>query len=171
MGRGSLTLKQRRFLKHYIATGNGTAAALVAYDTRDPDTAHAIAVETLRSPTVQATVTELLDREGISDRKLHRIHAHFLALYRSADPREKALGLKALDMAYRLTGAYGRDEAEADRVFDGWTGEELDHFAATGEWPRQRRPAEGPRTIDVDGVEEDAPEARVAVRRPRSLPI
>jgi hypothetical protein len=138
-----LTLKQRRFLKHYVASGNGTQAALVAYKTTDPNTAHAIACETLRSPTVQAAVAELLDAEGISDRKLHRIHAHFLALYRSPDPREKALSLRALDMAYRLTGAYTHEEDETERTFDGWSEEELDRFAAKGTWPaRLCRPGE-----------------------------
>src|SRR5262252_5226570 len=121
-----LTLKQRRFVKQYLATGNGTRAAPLAYNTTDPNTAHAIAVETLRSPTVQAAVAELLDAEGISDRKLHEIHAHYLALYRSPDPREKALGLKALDMAYKLTGAYRDERGDPDEVFDGWTVEELD---------------------------------------------
>jgi hypothetical protein len=139
-----LTLKQRRFVRHYLATGNGTQAALVAYDTRDPNTAHAIAVETLRSPTVPAAVAELLDAEGISDRKLHEIHANYLALYRLPDPREKALGLKALDMAYKLTGAYERDEDEGDRVFDGWTVEALGALREDGRVARAPSPGRWP---------------------------
>ena len=106
MARHGLTVKQRRFVHEYLRTGNGTAAALVAYDTRDPRTASVIATETLGRPSVQAAVAELLDEGGLSDRKLGEIHAHYLALYRSDDPAEKALGLKALDMAYRLKGAY-----------------------------------------------------------------
>ena len=50
----------------------------------------------------------------MSDRKLAEIHAHYLALYRSDDPAEKALGLKALDMAFRLKGAYRLDTAAED---------------------------------------------------------
>ena len=102
-----LTVKQRRFVRHYVETGNGTQAALLAYETRDPDTARSMAAENLAKPSVQAAVAELLDGNGLSDRKLAEIHAHYLALYLSDEPAEKALGLKALDMAYRLKGSYG----------------------------------------------------------------
>jgi phage terminase small subunit len=138
MGRG-LSLKQRRFLKTYLITGNGTEAALVAYATTDRDTARAIAAENLAKPSLRAVVAELLDAEGISNRKLQAIHAHYLALYQSPDPREKALGLKALDMAYRVTGAYRDERSEGDRIFDGWTLEELEDFVKTGEWPERAR--------------------------------
>ena len=107
-------MKQRRFVREYVRTGNGTAAALVAYDTRDPRTASVIATETLGRPSVQAAVAELLDENGLSNERLAEIHAHYLALYRSDDPQEKALGLKALDMAYRLKGAYSSLDATAE---------------------------------------------------------
>ena len=115
-----LTFKQRRFLRLYSETGNGTQSALAAYDTKDAGTAAAIAAETLRKPQVQAAVAELLDANGLSDRKLAEIHAHYLALYQSDDPQEKAIGLKALDMAYRLRGAYRVPEGDAvsDPVMD-----------------------------------------------------
>lgn len=136
---GSLTIKQRRFLRSYIETGNGTQAALVAYDVADPNTAHSIATETLRSPTVQKALAALLDGEGLSDRKLREIHAHYLALYQSPDPREKTLGLKALDLAYKLIGAYAPQRHEVDLVFRDWTAAELQTFAETGEWPQRLR--------------------------------
>jgi hypothetical protein len=102
----SLTVKQRRFVRHYLETGNGTEAAMVAYDVADRNTARSIGTENLRKPAVQGAVAELLDAAGLSDEKLLAIHAHYLGLYASADPRMKAIGLKALDMAYRLKGAY-----------------------------------------------------------------
>lgn len=139
----TLTLKQRRFLKHYVEMGNGTQAALIAYDTEDERTAHAIASENLRKPAVQLAVTALLEAEGLSDRKLREIHAHYLALYASDDPREKALGLKALDMAYKLTGAY-RPERQQGDIFDDWTAEELELFAETGKWPERLRRSPAP---------------------------
>lgn len=135
----ALSLKQRRFLRHYMENGNGTEAALIAYATTDRNTARAIASENLAKPAIRSVVVELLDAEGISDRKLQAIHAHYLALFSSPDPREKALGLKALDMAYKLTGAYTPEARDPDRVFDGWTEEELEHFAETGEWPDRPR--------------------------------
>ena len=69
-------------------------AALAAYDTTDPHTASAIAAETLEKLGVQQAVAELLDANGLSDRKLLEIHARFLTLHASPDPQEKALALK-----------------------------------------------------------------------------
>ena len=93
-------------MAEYARSGNGTRAALAAYDTIDPRTAHAIASENLRKPAIQEAVADLLDARGLSDEKLLTIHAHYLGLCASEDPRMKAIGLKALDMAYRLKGAY-----------------------------------------------------------------
>ena len=141
----SLTVKQRRFVKHYVATGNGTEAALSAYDTTDPGTAHAIASENLRKPAIQQAVAELLEAGGLSDRKLFELHASYLALAYSDDPQEKALGLRALDMAYKLTGAYAPDRhrIEVDSLLAEMSNEELDRFITSGDWPsrlvRQRR--------------------------------
>ena len=106
MSGSALSVKQRRFVAEYSRSGNGTQAALIAYDTDDPHTAHSIASENLRKPAIQDAVAELLDAEGLSDEKLRAIHADYLGLCTSTDPRLKALGLKALDMAYRLKGAY-----------------------------------------------------------------
>jgi hypothetical protein len=106
MSRSALSVKQRRFVAEYARSGNGTQAALIAYDTDDPHTAHSIASENLQKPALQAAVAELLDAEGLSDGKLLAIHAHYLGLYTSGNPQLKAIGLKALDMAYRLKGAY-----------------------------------------------------------------
>jgi hypothetical protein len=51
-------------------------------------------------------MADLLDAGGLSGEKLLAIHVHYLGLCTSADPRLKALGLKALDMAYKLKRAY-----------------------------------------------------------------
>lgn len=47
------TLKQRKFVREYLKTGNGTRAALKAYDTDDPNVANQIAMGNLLKPTVQ----------------------------------------------------------------------------------------------------------------------
>jgi len=106
MASQALAVKQRRFVAEYVRTGNGTEAALAAYDTTDRNTAHTVASETLRNPTVQVAMAELLDAGGLSDARLAAIHARYLTLADADDPRLKALGLKALDMAYKLKGAY-----------------------------------------------------------------
>ena len=122
-------MKQRRFVAEYARSGNGTQAALVAYDTADPHTAHSIASENLRKPAIQDAVAELLDAEGLSDDKLLAIHAHYLGLCTSDNPRLKAIGLKALDMAYRLKGAYApeRHRIEAAPQIDA---QALEHIAS-----------------------------------------
>ncbi len=66
----SLTLKQRKFVRHYVQSGNGTQAALAAYDTTDPKTASVMAVETLGRPSVRQAVAELLDANGRAPEEL-----------------------------------------------------------------------------------------------------
>src|SRR5262245_35772408 len=115
MATNGLTVKQRKFVRSYVETGNGTQAALQAYETDDPRTAHAIAAENLQKPAVQQAVADLLDQGGLSDRKLAEVHAHLLGLYQSPDPREKMIALRALHMAYQLKGSYA---ANRHVVFD-----------------------------------------------------
>lgn len=138
----NLTVKQRRFVKAYVETGNGTEAAMQAYDTEDRHTAHAIASENLKKKSIRRKMRALLDAEGLSNGKLAGILAYFLALYDSPDPREKALALKALDMAYKLKGLYHRRAGNADGADDGWRGvgvysrEEWEYYQQHDEWPR-----------------------------------
>lgn len=56
-----LTPKQDKFLKRYLETGNGTRSALEVYDTTDYNTAHAIASENLRKPTIMDKFREAQD--------------------------------------------------------------------------------------------------------------
>src|SRR5262245_9790916 len=129
MSLGRLSVKQRLFVGEYVRSGNGTRAALAAYWTSDPRTANAIASENLRKPAIQEAVADLLDERGLSDEKLLAIHAHYLTLCTSVDPRLKAIGLKALDMAYRLKGAYApeRHRIEAAPQIDA---QALEHIAS-----------------------------------------
>ncbi len=134
----TLTVKQRKFIRGYLETGNGTEAAMQAYDTSDRGTAHAIASENLRKRPIQDALAALLDAGGISDRKLFEIHAHYLAMYNSPDVREKALGLKALDMAYKLIGAYGMDPtARQNDIIGQMSDDELVAFVERREVPER----------------------------------
>lgn len=50
------TKKQKVFAKAYVETGNGTRAALMSYDTKNPDVAKSIASENLTKPNVRALI-------------------------------------------------------------------------------------------------------------------
>ncbi len=71
---GKLTKKQRVFVKDYIATGNGTQAALAAYDTDDPHTAHSIASENLRKPAVAEAIDNALSKESLEAKHQELLH-------------------------------------------------------------------------------------------------
>jgi hypothetical protein len=60
-----LTVKQCKFIKHYIKTGNGSESARVAgYKNRHS------AYETLTNPHIISLFEELMEKEGITDKKL-----------------------------------------------------------------------------------------------------
>lgn len=63
-----MTLKQREFVKKYILNkGNGTQAAMEAYNAKNYNTAHAIAVENLQKPTIKREIELALEAKGLTD--------------------------------------------------------------------------------------------------------
>lgn len=67
MPRKRLTVKQEKFVAEYIRNdGNGTQAALVAYDTDNEKTAGVMAVENLAKPSIKERVDEALIKLRIS---------------------------------------------------------------------------------------------------------
>lgn len=59
-----LTIKQAKFLKEYLKDGNGTRAALVAYDTTDRKSASVIAAENLVK--LSNPMKVLMESQGIT---------------------------------------------------------------------------------------------------------
>lgn len=75
-----LTLKQLKFVAHYLEHGNATEAALYAYDLNPDDendrvTAGSIGYETLK----KLQINELMGEAGISDQKLLTVLAQGVA--------------------------------------------------------------------------------------------
>ena len=63
-----LTVKQRKFLKYYLQSGNASDAALKAgYALRESG------FENLTKPLVQIAFQQLLDKQGITDKKLSEV--------------------------------------------------------------------------------------------------
>ncbi|MCK9371320.1 terminase small subunit [Candidatus Dojkabacteria bacterium] len=58
-----LTIKQKRWIKAYIETGNATEAAMQAYDCKDRDSARALGSENL----AKLNIAELMEDMGLTD--------------------------------------------------------------------------------------------------------
>jgi phage terminase small subunit len=68
MSEKRLTVKQRKFLKFYLQTGNASESALKAgYSFRES------AFELLSNPIIQKAYQALLDKQGITDDKLNQV--------------------------------------------------------------------------------------------------
>src|SRR3990167_9911316 len=67
----SLTLKQRKWIKEYIETGNATEAAMRVYDVKDRESANAIGSENL----AKLSFPELMEEMGLTDVALLNIGA------------------------------------------------------------------------------------------------
>lgn len=85
-----LTPKQAKFVKEYVRNdGNGTKAALKAYDVKNEHTANVMAAENLAKPGIQQALLKAAERMGITEEKIMQ-------------PVVDALGDESLDM--RLKG-------------------------------------------------------------------
>lgn len=66
-----LTPKQKLLADGYIKTGNGTKAALAAYDTDDLNVAHVIASRELRKDTLQAYLIQAAAKRNITADRIY----------------------------------------------------------------------------------------------------
>lgn len=110
-----LTEKQEIFVDKYIETGgNGTEAALAAYDTTDRNTAAVIASENLIKP----KILDVLE-QALPDHLLAEVHREGLYATKAvfndkgenvAEDADFNARAKYLDMAYKLRGKYAPDK-------------------------------------------------------------
>ena len=110
-----LTPKQENFIEAYIDNGgNGTAAALEAYNTTDTNTAAVIASENLRKPKIVSAL-----EEALPDHLLAQVHKEGLMATRPIYDKEgKLVGEDAdfnarhkyLDSAYKIKGLYAPEK-------------------------------------------------------------
>ena len=73
-----LTKKQRGFIKDYLATGNGTQAALANYDTDDYKTASVIAAENLDKPSISSAIEDALKDDVLAEKHTQLLNAKHL---------------------------------------------------------------------------------------------
>lgn len=119
---GELTVKQARFVKEYAENGgNGTKAALVAYDIEDPNTASSIATENLRKPDIREAVNNAMVAAGLDAESLLKpikaaLEAETNHYEYDKDGRRKltkvvdhGTRLKASELGLKLAGALTKD--------------------------------------------------------------
>jgi hypothetical protein len=163
----SLTIKRRRFLRHYLATGNARQAVRAAgYNCTTPQSETSVAQEILEHPLVQHAQRALLHAEGLSGAGLRQIHAIHLARHSSPDGGDRDRSLRATALAYkylRPPPAPAGTKPLPEQLLDEMTVEELRHFAASGRWPvRFASRLSDPRSADSPTARsvEDAGRAR-----------
>lgn len=100
-----LTLKQKRFTDEYLSNGgNGQKAALITYDTQDPNTARSIASENLIKPNVQ----EYIQRKN---RKYEITVELVLERLRQAiDSEDPVIMLKACELSGKYLRMFSADK-------------------------------------------------------------
>lgn len=109
-----LTRKQKDFVESYLDTGNGTQAALAAYDTENARVAAAIASENLTKPNIINALEEALPddllaqvhKEGLfATKPIYNDDGDLLSEEADFNARHKYL-----DSAYKLKGKYAAEK-------------------------------------------------------------
>jgi len=119
-----LTIRQRKLIQG-VASGlpKRIAAIRAGYSERS---AHAIADETLKNPKVKKALTELMEESGLSNSRLLEKHRELLnaqkivsivcgqegnsATVEYTEVPDYAIQARALEMAYRLQGAFAPEK-------------------------------------------------------------
>lgn len=109
------TKKEHKFVQEWVEHGNGTRAALVAYDTTSENTAAAIASENLRKPKIIKAI-----EDALPDHILNQVHLEGLYATKPVFSKEGtmvqedadfATRAKYLDMAYKRRGLYAAEKS------------------------------------------------------------
>jgi hypothetical protein len=145
-----LTLKQSKWLKVYIETGNATEAAMQAYDCCSRESAAVLGHENIRK--VKGAVTALMDAKGLTDdllmkKLLEGLDANKTEFLKwdgefkdSRDCVDFPTRQRYLDTAIKLKGVYAPDRQEISGPEGGpisilaeLTDEQLDEIANAGD--------------------------------------
>lgn len=122
LGRDGLTVKQRKWLKVYLETGNATEAAMQAYDCKDRESASALGAENLRK--LRGPVRDLMEARGLTVGRLLAVLGGGLdaervevAKFQGAISGEKSYRdwptrHRYLDTAMKLLGLYAPEKHE-----------------------------------------------------------
>ena len=100
-----LTIKQRKYVKEYVANGgNGTQAVLNSHDYKSTKAASVMSSTLLKKDKINKSIESILNRVGLD---LESISSPLETIIHSPIKDVKpADTLRALDMAYKLHNAY-----------------------------------------------------------------
>src|SRR5262245_7458402 len=138
-----LTVKRRRFLKNFLASGHiARSVQQAGYNPANGHNATDIGREILRDPKVQFCTQAIFEAEGIgSAAKLKAVLGHHLAGYDSVDGGDRDRSLRAASLVYK----HGRPRPQpgekplADRLLDEMDQQELETFITEKRWPERFR--------------------------------
>ncbi len=111
-----MTIKQRKFIKRYVENrGNGTRAALEAYNVSDPNVAKVIASQNLTKPNIKRGIELALETKGLTDEYIGELlrDATVAGLGNKAT---NADSLRGIDMMLKLKDAYPTQKTAHLRV-------------------------------------------------------
>ena len=98
-----LTIKQKRFVNEYVKEGNGTQAALVAYNTDKPTVAGVIADENLKKPNIREAVDTALVALDLTPEWILNKHKNIAERHEVTDAM---ISERALENIGKIAGMY-----------------------------------------------------------------
>ena len=114
-----LTIRQRKFVKEYVKSGNATAAAMLAFGSKK-SSAEDWSYKLLHMPKIQAEVDKAMEKHGLdSDYALDKMKKIVDAGTANLDATRPGDMLKALEMILKLKGLLGNrvvDENSESRI-------------------------------------------------------
>ncbi|MGA1876377.1 MAG: terminase small subunit [bacterium] len=141
-----LTERQRRFVDNFVDTGNATESArLAGYSEKS---ANEIGYENLKKPVVRAAICVRMDQARITEPRLLKVldeglNAHVVKVFHhngtvieSKEYPDYSIRHQYLETALKLRDMFPSQKVDITfNVFEGRSAEELEYFAAYGEWP------------------------------------
>lgn len=111
-GNGKTTLKQKKFVKELVKTGNGTQAIINAgYNAKSRRVAGVMAVDNLNKPSVQNALLTELDKVGLTDVRIAELLEEAITSGVGRDSRNSD-ALRGLDMLHKIKGSYAPKKIE-----------------------------------------------------------
>ncbi|MCL5410451.1 MAG: terminase small subunit [Patescibacteria group bacterium] len=108
----ALTLKQQRFIKDYLETGNATEAAARNYKVANRHTAEVIGFENLRKPEILMVVGQYTEDLLPMDILLNKLSQTIFGPVKTA--QEKQVQLNAIKIGCKLLGLFDKYDKEEE---------------------------------------------------------